>query len=84
MKTECFLNPVEDTYKSFKSCGYNYQNTKKDLLKFKDVDPISKIRKEKAPRVKPTKGVRLFFISKFDARLPHPRHLIGRNSVTFI
>ena len=45
-KTEYFLDSVEDTAKSFKICGYNYQNTKKELLKFKDEDPVSLVRKE--------------------------------------
>ena len=46
-KTEYFLDSVEDSAKSFKICGYNYQNTKKELLKFKDEDPVTLIEKRK-------------------------------------
>ena len=78
-KTEYFLDSVEDTAKSFKICGYNYQKTKKELLKFKDEDPVSLVRKEKVHRGKPDKGLKAFYISKYDPRLPHPRQLISRN-----
>ena len=73
------LYSVEDTARSFKIAGYNYQNTKKELLKFKDEDPIQLIRKEKVCRNKPAKGVKVYFITKYDPRLPHPRQLLTRN-----
>ena len=78
-KTEYFLDAVEDTARSFKICGYNYQNTKQELLKFKDEDPVDLIRKVKVNRSKPVKGVKAFYISKYDPRLPHPRQMISRN-----
>ena len=52
---------------------------KKELLKFKDEDPIELIKKEKVARDKPEKGVKVFFITKYDPRLPHPRQLISKN-----
>ena len=57
-KTEYFLESVEETAKAFKISGYNYQNSKKELLEFKDVDPIELIQKEKVVRNKPVKGVK--------------------------
>ena len=78
-KTEFFEESVEDTAKSFKISGYNYQNTKKELLKFKEEDPVQLIRKEKVSRNKPEKGVKVFYITKYDPRLPHPRQLLSRN-----
>ena len=44
-KTEYFENSVEDTARAFKILGYNYQNTKKELLKFKEDNPIDLIKK---------------------------------------
>ena len=78
-KTEYFLESVEETAKSFKICGYNYQNTKKELLKFEAEDPLTLIRKVKVCRTKPNKGVKAFYIAKYDPRMPHPRQLITRN-----
>ena len=78
-KTEYFIDSVEDTAKSFKICSYNFQNTKKELLKFKDEDPVTLIRREKVQRGKPIKGVKAFYITKYDPRLPHPRQLISSN-----
>ena len=62
-----------------KISGFNYQNVKKELLKFKDEDPIELIKKDKIARDKPEKGIKAFFITKYDPRVPHPRQLISRN-----
>ena len=78
-KTEYFENSVEEAAKALKICGFNYQNTKKELLKFKDEDPIELIKKEKVVRDKPEKGLKAFYITKYDPRLPHPRQLISKN-----
>ena len=50
--------------------GYSSQSSKKELLEFKDDDPF---RKEKVVRNKPLKGVKAFFIEKYDPRMPHPK-----------
>ena len=78
-KNEYFEESVEETAKAFKISGYSYQETKKELLKFKDEDPLQLIKKKKTVRKKPNKGVRSFFISKYDPRMPHPRQLITKN-----
>ena len=48
-------------------------------MKFKDEDPIELIKKQKVVRGKPDKGVKAFFITKYDPRVPHPRQLISKN-----
>ena len=49
------------------------------MLKFRNEDPLELIKRKKTVRNKPEKGVRAFYISKFDPRMPHPRQLISRN-----
>ena len=78
-KTEYFEESVEETAKAFKISGYNYQDTKRKLLEYKDENPIDLIMKQKVPRNKPVKGVKAFYITKYDPRMPHPRQLISRN-----
>ena len=73
------MESVEDTARAFKISGYCYQDTKKELLKFKEIDPLNLIKKSKTVRSKPEKGVRAFFISSYDPRMPHPRQLISKN-----
>ena len=53
-----------------KTYGYSSQSSKKELLEFKDDYPF---RKEKVVRNKPLKGVKAFFIEKYDPRMPHPK-----------
>ena len=59
-KTQYFKESVEDTARSFKVSGYNYQATKRELLKFEEEDPVELILKEKVYRNKPEKGVKAF------------------------
>ena len=78
-KDEYFEESVEDAAKAFKVSGYNYQKTKQELLKFKNLDPIELIKKDKKVRVGPEKGVQAYFITTYDPRVLHPRQLISRN-----
>ena len=78
-KNAYFEESVEDTARAFKIAGYNYQETKREMLKFLPEDPINLIKKEKTAKKKPNKGVRAFVISKYEPRMPHPRKLISRN-----
>ena len=78
-KTEYFEESVDEAAKAFKISGYNYQNAKQTLLQFRDEDPIALIKKPKVIRKKPEKGVKAFYVTKFDPRLPHPRQMISRN-----
>ena len=75
-KTEFFENSVEDTAKALKISGYSYQESKKELLKFREVDPLELIKKKKTVRNKPEKGVRAFYVTKYDPRIPQPRQMI--------
>ena len=45
-KDEYFEESVEDAARAFKMSGYNYQKSKQELLKFKNLDPIQLIKKE--------------------------------------
>ena len=76
-KDEYFDESVEDASRAFKISGYNYQKTKQELMKFKDLDPVELIKKEKEDKKKPEKGVKAFFVSKYDPRMPHPRKMIS-------
>ena len=78
-KAEYFEKSAEETARAFKISGYNYQDTKRKLLEFKDDNPIDLILKEKVTRNKPVKGVKAFYITKYDPRMPHPRQLISNN-----
>ena len=48
-------------------------------MKLKDLDPVELIKKEKKDKKKPEKGVKAFFVSKYDPRMPHPRKMISHN-----
>ena len=78
-KDEYFEESVEDAARSFKISGYSYQKSKQELLKFKDLNPKEIINKEKVSKSKPEKGVRAFYITNYDPRMPHPRQLLSRN-----
>jgi hypothetical protein len=78
-KTENFDESGEETARAFKISRYNYQETQKGLLEFRDDYRIELIKKSKTIRNRPEKGVRAFYVSKYDPRMPHPRQLISRN-----
>ena len=46
-KDKYFEESVEDTARAFKISGYCYQDTKKELLKFKELDPGTLSKREK-------------------------------------
>ena len=48
-------------------------------MEFINDDPIELIKKSKTIINRPEKGVRAFYVSKYDPRMPHPRQLISRN-----
>ena len=78
-KDEYFEESVNDAAKGFAISGYNFQKAKQELLKFKDQDPVELIKRPRREKKKPEKGVQAFFITEFDARMPHPRKLISQN-----
>ena len=69
-KAEYFEKSAEETARVFNISGYNYTDTKLKLLEFKDDNPIDLILKEKVTRNKPVKGVKAFYITKYDPRMP--------------
>ena len=48
-------------------------------MNFKSEDPIELINKEKRGKIKPVKGVKAYYIAKYDPRIPHPRQMITKN-----
>ena len=72
-KDEYFEESVLETAKAFKISGYNYQKTKTELMNFKSEDPIELINKEKRGKIKPVKGVKAYYIAKYDPRIPPPK-----------
>ena len=78
-KDEYFDESVEEAAKAFKISGYSYQKTKQELQKFKELDPVELIKKEKTVKKGPEKGVRSYLITNYEPRMLHPRQLITRN-----
>ena len=64
---EGFKENVELYSKAMASSGYKYQNVKKDLMKFENIDPHELIKSDKKPR-KAKSGVKAFWIAPFDPR----------------
>ena len=79
-KDEFFDEAVESCSKSFAVAGYNYQHARSELRKFRNDDPVEMIKagpKDKTNRNKT--GVKIFYVDKYDPRMPHPRKIISRN-----
>ena len=78
-KDEYFDESVEDAARAFKVSGYSYSQTKQELQKFRNLNPVDLIRKEKVVKKKPDKGVQAYYIANYEPRMLHPRQLISRN-----
>ena len=77
-KDEYFQESVEEISKAFAMSGYDYQQSKKELNKFKNQDPVTLIKSErKKQKTKP--GCRVFYVSPYDPRLQHPRKSLTKN-----
>ena len=75
---EGFSENVELYSRSLAMSGFKYKKVKEDLNKLKNVDPKEVINSDrKEPTKKP--GAKVFWISKFDPRVPHPRKIISKN-----
>ena len=62
--------------------GYSYENARTELNKFRDDDHIEMIKN--GPKEKNTEnetGVKIYYVDKFDPRMPHPRKLISRENI---
>ena len=84
-KDEYFKDSVEEFSKAFAISGYDFQHSKRELNKFRNVDPVKLIQSEKQSKKSPP-GCKVFYISNFDPRLRHPRksltthyHLLASN-----
>ena len=76
-----FDSAVELYSKSLTISGYKYQTARSELLKCKNIDRVEYLKNEKK-RKKNTKqknNKKVFWISKFDPRVPHPRQVLSNN-----
>ena len=69
-KDEYFDEAVDTCSKSFAVAGYKYQHARSELRKFRDNDPVEMI---KAKTSETKSGVKIFYVDKYDPRMPHPR-----------
>ena len=77
-KTEYFQESVEQFSKAFAMSGYNYQESKKKLRVFEKEQPSYLIKRRRQTN-KYLPECRVYFINKYDPRVPHPRKLLSRN-----
>ena len=79
-KVEYFDEAVDTCSKSFAIAGYDFQHARSELRKFRADDPVEMVRD--GPKEKNTEnetGVKIFYVDKYDPRMPHPRKIISRN-----
>ena len=60
---------------------YKYQTARSELLKCKNIDRVEYLKNEKKRKenTKQKKNKKVFWISKFDPRVPHPRQVLSKN-----
>ena len=79
-KDEYFDEAVDKCSKSFAIAGYDYQHARSELRKFRNDNPVDMIKAGPKKKNNQTKsGVKIFYVDKYDPRMPHPRKLISRN-----
>jgi hypothetical protein len=78
-KTEYFDAAVDECSKSFSIAGYDYQHARSELRKFRDKDPVQMIKEGPKEKDVEKSGLRVFYVDKYDPRMPHPRKIISRN-----
>ena len=79
-KTEYFDEAVDTCSKSFAVAGYDYQHARSELRKFRKDDPVEMIKNGPSKKTTEKKtGVKIFYVDRFDPRMPHPRKIISRN-----
>jgi hypothetical protein len=78
---EDFDNAVESYSKSLAISGYKYQTAKTELRKCRDLDRIEYLKKEpeRKKNSKKKNNKKVFWISTFDPRIPHPRQVLTKN-----
>ena len=76
-----FDEAVESYSKALAISGYNFQTARSELMKSKNIDRVEylKTEKERKQNVKNNKNKKVFWISKYDPRVPHPRQILTKN-----
>ena len=76
-----FESAVELYSKSLAISGYNYQTARSELLKCKDIDRVQYLKgeQERKKKAKNKNNKKVFWISTFDPRVPHPRQVLTKN-----
>ena len=76
-----FESAVEMYSKSLAISGYNYQTARSELLKCKDIDRVQYLKgeQERKKKAKNKNNKKVFWISTFDPRVPHPRQVLSKN-----
>ena len=76
-----FDNAVERYSRALAVSGFKYEKAKCELMKSKNINREDFL-KEENNRKKKQKGknkCKVFWISKFDPRIPHPREVVSQN-----
>ena len=78
---EDFEKAVEVYSKSLAISGYNYQTARSELLKCKQIDRDEFLKAEKGRKKnkKQNNNKKVFWITKYDPRVPHPRAVLSKN-----
>ena len=75
---EGFDENVELYSRALAVSGYKYKKVKSDLKKLKNIDPKEVINSDKKKSAKKACS-KVFWVSKFAPRVPHPRKIISKN-----
>ena len=80
-RDEDFDVAVEEYSKAFAVSGYNYRRAKFELSKSKQIDRVEFLQNEKRRKEEKKRRNRgnVYWISKYDPRVPHPRKIISEN-----
>ena len=80
-KDEDFDEAVEKYAKSFAVSGHNHRRAKFELNKARSIDRKAFLNNEKARKEEKKRKNRgkVFWINRYDPRVPHARHIISRN-----
>ena len=79
---EDFDKTVEEYSKAFACAGYPYQHAKAQLTKFRDLDPVVLVKKQRSgqeERRRRRKGCVTFWNAPWDPRVPPPRTLLSKH-----
>ena len=76
---ETFRENVELYSRAMATSGYDYQQVKRELMKFETINPVELAKKDKQPNKRKKPGCKAFFNAPYDPRVPHPRSLISKN-----